>query len=248
MNERKRLFVDIEVSPNRGYFWQSGYKINLSYENIEKERAIICISYKWEGEKQINCITWNKKHCDKSTVKGIISVFGKADEIIGHNIDKFDMAWIRTRALFHDIPMPPKYMTVDTLKIARSKFRFNSNRLDYLAQYLGVGAKIKTEFGLWKEVMAGDEAALSAMVKYCNGDISILEKVYNKLRPHIEPKINYPALYRDDRAGCPECGSDDLVANGTRATLTGIIKRQYRCRGCGTYHMRTIPRDKSKAS
>ena len=47
--KRKRLFFDIETSPNIGFFWSSGYKINIPFENILKERAIICIAYKYQG-------------------------------------------------------------------------------------------------------------------------------------------------------------------------------------------------------
>ena len=76
-----------------------------------------------------------------------------ANEMVGHNGDKFDLAWIRTRCLFHKIEMFPAYVTIDTLKIARSKFRFNSNRLNYIADFLGLGQKIKTEYSLWKDIL-----------------------------------------------------------------------------------------------
>ena len=49
-----RLFFDIETSPNIGFFWQSGYKLQVPYTNIIKERAIICICYKWENDKKVN--------------------------------------------------------------------------------------------------------------------------------------------------------------------------------------------------
>ena len=42
----KRLFWDIETSPGLDYSWRCGYKINISSDNIVREPAIICISYK----------------------------------------------------------------------------------------------------------------------------------------------------------------------------------------------------------
>ena len=63
--KRKRLFFDIETSPNIGFFWQAGYKKNIDYSNIIKERAIICICYKWEGEKEVGYLHWDAKQCDK---------------------------------------------------------------------------------------------------------------------------------------------------------------------------------------
>lgn len=243
--QRKRLYFDVETSFNIGWFWKAGYKINIPYQNILTEAAIICICYKWEGEKKVHYLHWDKKHSDKRMLQDFIKIANEADELIGHNGDKFDLAWIRTRCLFHQISMPPKFITIDTLKVVRSKFRLNSNRLDYIADYLGIGRKKKTESDLWVKIaLYSDQKALDYMIKYCQHDVVLLEKVYQRLAPHIEPKINYPALYEDDRSGCPECGSDNLKANGTRATLTGIIKRQYHCRDCGRYHYKTIHRSK----
>jgi hypothetical protein len=50
----KRLFFDIETSPNIGYFWRAGYKLNIGHENIIEERKIICISYKSGSIKKIH--------------------------------------------------------------------------------------------------------------------------------------------------------------------------------------------------
>ena len=122
--KRKRLYFDIETSPNIGFFWQSGYKLNIGYQNILKERSIICICYKWEGDKEVHGLTWDKKQDDKKMLQDFIKIVDSADELVGHNGDKFDLAWIRTRCLFHGIQMFPNYVTIDTLKVARSKFKF----------------------------------------------------------------------------------------------------------------------------
>lgn len=221
-------------------FWQSGHKVNIDHSNIIKERAVICICWKWEGEKQIHSVTWDKNQNDKAALKEFVKILDEADEIVGHNMDRFDMAWVRTRCLYHGFEMIPKYLTVDTLKIARSKFRFNSNRLDYIAGFLQIGHKMKTDFSLWKEVLLNnDEKALAYMVKYCKGDVKLLEQVYEKLKNHIEPKQNYAVLYGDDRGNCPECGSDRLQAQRTKTTPIGTIKRVYRCGSCKKYHTKT---------
>jgi DNA polymerase elongation subunit (family B) len=132
--KRRRLFFDIETSPNIGLFWEAGYKKNIDYSNIIQERAIICICYKWEEEKEVYSLQWDSKQNDKAMLQKFIEVANLANEMVGHNGDKFDLAWIRTRCLFHKIEMFPNYVTIDTLKIARSKFRFNSNRLNLLEQ------------------------------------------------------------------------------------------------------------------
>jgi DNA polymerase elongation subunit (family B) len=164
--KRRRLFFDIETSPNIGLFWEAGYKKNITTDNIIRERAIICICYKWEDEKEVYALQWDAKQNDKRMLEQFIAVANTANELVGHNGDKFDLAWIRTRCLFHGIDMFPNYQTIDTLKVARSKFRFQSNRLNYIAEFLGLGGKIKTEFNLWKDILLNkDKVAMEKMIK-----------------------------------------------------------------------------------
>jgi uncharacterized protein YprB with RNaseH-like and TPR domain len=240
ITKRRRLFFDIETSPNIGLFWEAGYKKNIDYTNIIQERAIICICYKWEGEREVYSLQWDSKQCDKAMLLKFVEVANSASELVGHNGDKFDLAWVRTRCLFHGIPMFPKYITIDTLKTARSKFKFNSNRLNYIAHYLGLGQKIKTEFGMWKEIVLNkDKKSMEKMVKYCKKDVILLEKVYKHLAVHMEPKVHYGVIFGQDRGSCPECGSDEIVRQNKRTTATGLVKIMYSCNTCNKYHTKT---------
>lgn len=237
MTKRKRLFFDIETSPNIGLFWEAGYKKNIDYSNIIKERAIICICYKWEESKEVFEVHWDSKQCDKALLQKFIKIANDADELIGHNGDRFDLAWIRTRCLYHNIDMFPNYTTIDTLKIARSKFKFNSNKLNYIADFLGIGQKIKTEFGLWKDiVLHKDKKAMDAMIKYCKKDVVLLEKVFKAIKGHIAPKTHFGVKFGGDRGSCPECGSDEIMRNAIRYTASGVKKITYKCRTCHKYH------------
>ena len=240
MTKRRRLFFDIEVSFNLGMFWTSGYKVSLGPENIIKERAIICICYKWEDEKDVSWLTWDAKQCDKKMLDKFVRIANTADELVGHNGDKFDLAWIRTRCLFHGIAMFPNYTTIDTLKIARSKFKFNSNKLNYIAKFLGIGQKIHTDFDLWKRIVLDkDKVAMDKMVKYCKMDVILLEKVYKHLATHIAPKTHYGVIFGQDRGTCSECGSNELVRHLQRINASGIKKIVYQCKTCGKYNTRS---------
>ena len=110
---RRRLFFDIETSPNIGVFFSAGYKLNIGYQSIIKERAIICICYKWEGDKEVTSLEWDENQCDKKMLLHFINVANTADEMVGHNGLKFDLNWIRTRCLFHKIDMFPNYTVID---------------------------------------------------------------------------------------------------------------------------------------
>ena len=201
---RKRLYFDIETSPNIGFFWTAGFKLNISTESIIKERAIICICYKWEEDKVTHSLNWDSKQNDKKMLQEFIKVANEADELVGHNGDKFDLAWVRTRCLFHRLEMFPTYTTIDTLKVARSKFKFNSNKLNYIAQYLGIGEKIHTEYNLWKDIVLNkDKEAMDKMIKYCKMDVILLEKVHKELSLHIPAKTHYGVIFGGDRGSCP---------------------------------------------
>ena len=232
-NAVKRLFFDIETSPNMVYSWRIGWNITITPENIINERAIICISYKWENEDKIHTLTWDKNQCDKQMLIDFIQVANQADEMIAHNGDRFDIKWIRTRCIFHRVPMFPNYKTLDTLKKAKSGFNFNSNKLDYIAQYLGVGAKVKhSGFDMWKGVMANDKTALDEMVVYCEGDIVVLEDVFLTMQNYIKQNTHAGVLNNNLKYSCPCCSSENITLIKNNVTTMGTIKRLIECNDC----------------
>jgi len=236
-NRRKRLFFDIETSPNIGFFWQAGYEIDVDTHNIITERAIICICWKWEGDKQIYSLKWDNNQNDKKMIQEFVKVMHDADEVVGHNGDRFDIRWIRTRAILHKIDFPPKIISIDTLKNCRSLFKMNSNKLDYVAQYLGIGRKIDTGgFDTWRKIILDKDAqALKHMIEYCKNDVVILEKLWNRLNPYVNPKT-HAGNYTNE---CPECGKVKLKISKTIKLASGYTRHQMKCSDCGKYHTLT---------
>lgn len=233
---KKRLYFDCEVSPNIGFFWNPGHKVSLSYENIIKERAIICICYKWEKEKKVSFLTWDKNQDDKTMLKEFIKVANEADELVGHNGDRFDLTWIRTRCLFHSIPVFPNYTTIDTLKFARSKFRFNSNRLDYIGKFLGLGQKLHTGFDLWKNIVLHKcESSMGKMVKYCKQDVLLLQQIHEKMNAYLPAKTHYGVINGKENCTCPECGGHHLQKRGISVSAGGNKKTRLQCTDCGKW-------------
>ena len=80
MTTPKRLFFDIETSPNIGLFWSAGFKLNIAPENIIKERAIICICYKWQGQDKVYSLQWDSKQEDKKMLTEFIKIANECDE------------------------------------------------------------------------------------------------------------------------------------------------------------------------
>lgn len=238
----KRLFFDIEVSPNIVFSWNVGYEVNLGYQNIIKERAVICICYKYEGNPKVYSLSWNKGD-DKEMLKKFAVILNTADEVIGHNGDKFDIKWVRTRCVYHGISITPYIKSIDTLKESRGKFKFNSNKLDYIAQFLGLGKKLETNYDLWKDiVLKNSKKALNTMVTYCKQDVLLLEQVFQKINSYIPVKTNAASQFSRSAITCPECLCEETVINKHRISAAGTRTTVLQCKGCHKYF--SIPQAK----
>jgi hypothetical protein len=233
----RRLFFDIETSPNVVLSWRIGYKINLDHDNILNERAIICIGYKWEGDDTVYALHWDQHQDDKAMLTRFIAIANEADELVAHNGDGFDLPWVKTRCIYHGLPTMPDYKTVDTLQWARRRFLFNSNRLDYIAKFLGMGGKLKTEFGLWKAiVLKNDRKALARMIEYCKKDVALLEQVWLRMSKHVGHKTHAGVYGGLDKWTCPRTGSKNVKKQKTRITAAGARQHQMQSLDDGSYY------------
>jgi len=230
----KRLFFDLETSYYELKIKTFSLKNNMKYFNpkcIEKEKQIICISYKWQYEDKIHTLDWRMG--EKEMIRQFVKILGNSHEAIGHNADRFDIKELRTRAIYHGVLMFPNYRTLDTLKKSRHYFNFASNRLDYIGNFLNVGRKLDHEgFGLWEKVVGGDEKALNDMIKYCENDVILLEDTFFVLSPFIDHNNNFAVLTGGKKWHCPECTSKDVKMFRTYSTPMGIIRREMKCNNC----------------
>lgn len=233
----RRLFWDIETSPNVVFAWRTGYKLNIGEDNIIHERKIICIGFKWEGDPKVTVLRWDDKQDDRAMLVDFLKIADEADELVHQNGDQFDLPWFRTRCLFHGLQCMPDYKTADTLQWARRKFYFNSNKLDYIAGYLGLGRKIKTGFGLWKDIVLKNcPDAMDKMTTYCGQDVVLLEKVWGKLRLFVSPKTHEGVLGGRDKWTCPYTGSENVSKSKTKVTAAGTVQHQMRNLDTGAYY------------
>ena len=233
----KRLFFDIETSPNLVYSWRIGNKIHIDYENIVEERKIICVCWKWDGTRAVESLMWDQAHDDKSLLEQFIPILNTADESIAHNGDRFDLPWLRTRCLIHRLPCFPYYTSTDTLKLARRGYYFNCARLDYLTKLLCGHGKIKTTFDLWKECLASNSKALAKMVRYCKTDVRRLAELYHLFTQYAYPTTNHAVLAGGNKWECPHCTATAkfIYLVKTRVTPLGTQRRQMQCQKCGRY-------------
>lgn len=220
----KILFYDIEVSYGLARAWRPSYKTFIKYDDFVIHPKIICISWKWNNSDEVHTVSWDKSHNDKTLLEVFIPELNKADFIVAHNGDNFDLPWIRTRALACGLRMHPTYTSVDTLKIVRYDHRFPSNKLDDLGDYLGLGRKVKTEMSLWDGVFNNEAGALDDMIKYCEQDVFLLERIYEKLSEQTLPTIHVGTLNGEVKQTSPYSGKTNIEAVKKTTTKAGTVK------------------------
>lgn len=225
----KILIWDIETS----LMLVSAFSLDTKYidpSNIIQDWVIYGGAWMWLGDEDSQVQSIYGK--EKVVVKKLVSLMHEADMIIHHNGDAFDTKKLAARALFHGLPPFPDVPSVDTLKLARKRFKFTSNRLDYLGTFLGFGGKKHNNTNLWARLIRGDNTALEEMEEYNKRDVVLLKDVYLKLRGWCNNHPNHNAFLNEgDLEGCPKCGHTDLRKYGFVIGATGK-KQKYQCQSC----------------
>ena len=235
---KKRLFYDIETSFCKGHFWRPGYNQRIGPEQITDYAKIISIHWSWEGEDKVHNLDWGlNKQCDKKLLIKFIEEMDKATEVVTHNGKRFDTPWIRTRALFHEIPMKHTYNEIDTYKLAKKYLNLPSNSLKEVCKYYGLQAK-EDAGGLttWKDVIfKRDKEALRHLLFYGDGDIISLKAVFKKFRPYVAPNSHYHSeliqiggRFVSSKFMCPECGKLPHYKQ-KYVTASGTVQHYMQC-------------------
>jgi uncharacterized protein YprB with RNaseH-like and TPR domain len=243
----KILFFDLETRPNLGYIWAKYEQNVLAYE---REWELLSFAWKWQGDRAVQVDSAEGEASDKRLVTKLRGLFAEADVLVAHNGDEFDIKKAKARMIFYRLS-PPKVLTsVDTRKVARRYFNFNSNSLNDLGTFLGLGKKVKhTGFDLWLGCMRGDAASWKLMRRYNRQDVVLLEKVYNTFRPWIE---NHPSIARLLNPGskalgvCPTCNSARVERRGFKAAQMQV-RQQWVCKDCSRWFVTRLLNKKEAA-
>ena len=231
----KILLLDIETAPTLAYVWGL-WKQNVGQEQIFDRGYLLSCSMKWLGEPEI-FYAENRVENDYKLTEIILQFLEEADYVIAHNGRKFDIPFIKARAVVNGLPAPSPFKIIDTLEIAKKEFLFTSNSLEALANELKCAPKMKSRkfngFSLWLGCLKGNEDAWAEMRKYNEQDVTTLEEVYYKLRPWYS---NHPNITVEDELTptfrCPKCGSDEIHLRGYIYTTSGKYHK-YVCLECG---------------
>lgn len=228
MTDPKILFWDTEFTPNRGYFWGL-WDQNISYDFVDETQRMLCFGTKWY-KKPTKVV--DERVGRKEMLTELRDLLLEADLVVSWNGAKYDTRMANREFIKEGLTPPAPYKEVDLMRIVKQRFAFASNKLGSVAQELGVGAKVDTGgFQLWRDVMAGDEKAWNKMRRYQKGDVDLLEKLFEVLKPWI--RMPHPVTDKDGLV-CRNCGGTHLNRRGVARTLQGEYPR-YQCVGCGSW-------------
>jgi len=228
----KILFIDLETSPITAHTWGL-WQQNISIKQIVESTEVICFGARWYGQKKVIFKSVHH-HSKKEMLKELHSLMDEADAIVGWNSKGFDHKHIRREFLEAGMLPPSPAKDIDLMLEVKRNFRFPSNKLDYVAQQLGVGAKVEhTGFQLWLDCMAGSDKAWRMMKKYQIQDVDLLVELYEKLLPWIKhPSV--PIHSGIEGEACTNCGGAKLQRRGYEVLNTGKYQK-FQCLGCGKW-------------
>lgn len=227
------LSLDVETAPHVVHCW-SLWKQTISLNQIMETGRVMCFAARWLGEKEMKFYSeWDHGH--KKTIVAAHKMFDEADAFLTYNGKSFDIPTLNKEFIKYGLNPPSPAHHIDLYPVVKQKFRFASNKLDHIANELGIGKKVRHEgHELWVKCMNGDDAAQKRMEKYNRHDVVLLEGLYKRTLPWIEQHPNKGLYQLTNKPACPNCGSTKLQSRGVQTTRTQQYVR-YHCQGCGTW-------------
>lgn len=255
MSKINVLAFDIETLPMIAPTWRL-FKANMSPDSVIENTAVFCACWQTvdqngeakAGVKSTSVLEDPKRfkrnlYDDEHVIKELHKAVSEADIYLYQNGDRFDLKKLNARVAYYGLDPIPEKQSIDTLKKARQVMALDSNRLDFMGRYFGVGEKMETGgMSMWDNIIQCKyppvgkdpdinltEKTIKYAVKYCKQDVKLLVEVFKKMRPYI--KLPNMSLYLGKVSGCRHCGSNDFRAMGWRYTASSKYRRFY-CRSC----------------
>lgn len=228
----KILFLDLETTPITAHTWGL-WQQNVSLNQILDSTSVMCFGARWYGTKKV---IFKSVHHDgkEAMLAEAHRLMDEADVVIGWNSAAFDTKHLKRELIEAGMLPPSPYKDLDLMRVVKSQFKFPSNKLDYVAQTLGVGNKVKhSGFDLWIGCMAGNEKSWREMKKYQLQDVNLLVDLYEKLKPWIKNHPSSP-LHNGEEEGCVVCGSHNLQKRGVAVAAYSSYQR-LQCQDCGKW-------------
>lgn len=173
--------------------------LDIETTDLAADRGVVlCVCY--ESSKEPGAVrtlrndkiskSWKKgiRGDDKEIVRQTCGLITEHDVIVAHNGMRFDLPFLRTRALHWGLPALIEPKVVDPLKILWNKHRLRHNSLGVIADHLGLkDRKTPLEMSVWADAMLnGSKAAMDVIVEHCEADVRVLTGVLSRMTPFIK--------------------------------------------------------------
>ena len=232
------LTIDIETRPIESRHWGL-WGQNIGINQIRNPGGLLCFAAKFHGERRIHFHSeWDDGA--KGMARVLYRLFDEADAVAGWNSDKFDIRWIQAQFLKHGMGKPSSFVKVDLMKSVKRQVMLPSYKLDFVANWLGLGKKERTGgFDLWNDVLDGCPKARAHMKKYNIKDTTLTEQVFDRLNARGWV-LGLPNAGITGGHCCsnPVCQSENLIRRGYAVTKTRRYAR-WQCKDCGTWMQST---------
>jgi hypothetical protein len=225
------ILYDLETSRTQveGY----GNRWDFKVVKFTKQSELMCYSWKELGEKHVHFVSRYDFKTYHDFVQSLQTLLDSADITIAHNGGSFDDKMSNRFFVTEGILPPKPRKTVDTKREAKRWFRFDSNSLDDLGYFLGLGRKESIGYAnLEDDYMSGNPSkkTVKLLKKYNDQDVNLLEAIYLRMLPFMSSHPNLGDITQRDGI-CPKCGSDNLHKRGFNHKRNGTTQR-YQCQSC----------------
>jgi len=184
---------DREFEKLTGFPWYQYPEYRIGYLDIETDslKADFGTTLSWAikekgGEVVTDVIRQEELFngvYDQRIIKSCIEEMCKYKIIVTYFGSRFDIPWIRTKALHYGIEFPGygELYHFDLFYTVRSKLNLSRKSLANATDYLGIPGKTDIDKASWRKAKYGDKVALEEVVRHNIPDVVILEQLHDKL-------------------------------------------------------------------
>jgi hypothetical protein len=236
------LILDVERLDGitQQHWWDRGDLKNryIHHETVIRHPRTTIACAKWyDSPDVIRLAEWDKGG-RKRFLRNVYDLMAEADIIVGHNVDRADVPWLKgDMHIEAGLPPLPPFKTVDTLKVMRREFGSGApfKSLDAFCKIVGHPGKTdKYDRESMERAVDGSVEDREREIDYCAGDVLATQWLYDWLRPHIK---NHPALFvdgSDSLTTCNRCGHE-TETTAKRYVANVLTYSMRKCTRCSAY-------------
>jgi uncharacterized protein YprB with RNaseH-like and TPR domain len=136
---------------------------------------------KWDVIKRREAINWKKQ--DYRICKSLMKALREVDLVVTYYGTKFDVPYMRSRALYHrlDFPKYQEVLHLDMYYRVKALLKLGRNTLDQATEFFGIEGKTHVKPTLWNRARVGDKEALEYVLDHNIEDVKILAVLHSHL-------------------------------------------------------------------